>query len=73
MQLARVDGIMVVWKGSMGKLLNDEAFYQNIKSSTKNLELLLQDIRLTSNKICEYLFWKEKTNLTCWSYERFYT
>jgi phospholipid/cholesterol/gamma-HCH transport system substrate-binding protein len=30
----------------MGKLLKDEAFYQNIKSSTKELELLLQDIRL---------------------------
>lgn len=47
--LARVDGIMnglESGKGSMGKLLNDEAFYQNIKSSTKELELLLQDIRL---------------------------
>ncbi|MFH6972734.1 MlaD family protein [Flavobacterium petrolei] len=47
--LARVDGIMSgleSGKGSMGKLLNDEAFYQNIKSSTKELELLLQDIRL---------------------------
>jgi phospholipid/cholesterol/gamma-HCH transport system substrate-binding protein len=28
----------------MGKLLND--FHQNIKSSTKELELLLQDVRL---------------------------
>jgi phospholipid/cholesterol/gamma-HCH transport system substrate-binding protein len=47
--LARVDGIMSgleAGKGSMGKLLNDEAFYQNIKSSTKELELLLQDVRL---------------------------
>ncbi|RKS13989.1 MlaD family protein [Flavobacterium sp. 120] len=47
--LARVDGIMTgleSGKGSMGKLLNDEAFYQNIKSSTKELELLLQDVRL---------------------------
>ncbi|RYJ51171.1 MCE family protein [Flavobacterium petrolei] len=47
--LARLDGIMSgleSGKGSMGKLLNDEAFYQNIKSSTKELELLLQDIRL---------------------------
>ncbi|MFV5700673.1 MlaD family protein [Flavobacterium sp. XS2P12] len=47
--LARVDGIMSgleSGKGSMGKLLNDEAFYQNIKSSTKELELLLQDVRL---------------------------
>jgi phospholipid/cholesterol/gamma-HCH transport system substrate-binding protein len=47
--LARVDGIMMgleAGKGSMGKLLNDDAFYQNIKTSTKELELLLQDVRL---------------------------
>lgn len=47
--LARVDAIMTgleSGKGSMGKLLTDEAFYQNIKTSTKELELLLQDIRL---------------------------
>lgn len=47
--LARVEGIMTgleSGKGSIGKLLNDEAFYQNIKSSTKELELLLQDVRL---------------------------
>ena len=47
--LARVDGIMTgieSGKGSLGKLLNDDAFYQNVKTSTKELELLLQDIRL---------------------------
>jgi ABC-type transporter Mla subunit MlaD len=47
--LGRVDGIMSgleSGKGSMGKLLNDDAFYQNIKSTTKELELLLQDVRL---------------------------
>ncbi len=47
--LAKVDGIMTnlsSGKGSMGKLLNDEAFYQNIKNSTRELELLLQDVRL---------------------------
>ena len=47
--LAKVDGIMTnlsSGKGSMGKLLNDEAFYQNIINSTKELELLLQDVRL---------------------------
>lgn len=47
--LGRVDGIMIgleSGKGSIGKLLNDEAFYQNMKNSTKELELLLQDIRL---------------------------
>ena len=47
--LARVDGIMAgleAGKGSMGKLLNDESFYKNIQKSTKELELLLQDVRL---------------------------
>ena len=32
--------------GSMGKLLKDEAFYNNLTKSTKELELLLQDVRL---------------------------
>lgn len=47
--LSRVDGIMLnleSGKGTIGKLLKDESFYQNIKTSTKELELLLQDIRL---------------------------
>jgi phospholipid/cholesterol/gamma-HCH transport system substrate-binding protein len=47
--LGRVDGIMrnlESGNGTLGKLLKDESFYQNIKTSTKELELLLQDIRL---------------------------
>lgn len=51
--LARVDGIMIgleEGKGSMGKLLKDDAFYQNIKTSTKELELLLQDVRLNPTR-----------------------
>jgi phospholipid/cholesterol/gamma-HCH transport system substrate-binding protein len=51
--LARVDGIMSALeagKGSMGKLLNDEAFYENLKATTKELELLLQDIRLAPTR-----------------------
>lgn len=47
--LAKVDVIMSgleSGKGSMGKLLNDDAFYKNIKGTTKELELLLQDVRL---------------------------
>ena len=47
--LAKVDGIMAelqAGKGSMGKLLKDDAFYENIKNTTKELELLLQDVRL---------------------------
>jgi phospholipid/cholesterol/gamma-HCH transport system substrate-binding protein len=51
--LARVDGIMSTLesgKGSIGKLLHDEAFYENIKATTKELELLLQDIRLAPTR-----------------------
>jgi phospholipid/cholesterol/gamma-HCH transport system substrate-binding protein len=51
--LAKVDGIMSgleSGKGSMGKLLKDEAFYENIKATTKELELLLQDIRLAPTR-----------------------
>ena len=51
--LARVDNIMIgldEGKGSMGKLLKDDAFYQNIKTSTKELELLLQDVRLNPTR-----------------------
>ncbi|MFV5689609.1 MlaD family protein [Flavobacterium sp. ZT3R25] len=51
--LARVDGIMIgleSGKGSVGKLLHDEAFYENIKATTKELELLLQDIRLAPTR-----------------------
>lgn len=47
--LNRVDSIMrnlESGKGTIGKLLQDESFYQNIKTATKELELLLQDIRL---------------------------
>jgi phospholipid/cholesterol/gamma-HCH transport system substrate-binding protein len=51
--LAKVDGIMSgleAGKGSMGKLLHDEAFYENLKATTKELELLLQDIRLAPTR-----------------------
>jgi phospholipid/cholesterol/gamma-HCH transport system substrate-binding protein len=47
-------------KGSMGKLLNDDAFYQNIKSSTKELELLLQDVRLYPTRYVNICIWKNK-------------
>lgn len=47
--LTKVDGIMAdleAGKGSAGKLLKDEAFYNNIKDATKEMELLLEDVRL---------------------------
>ncbi|MEY2867637.1 MAG: hypothetical protein RIR01_15 [Bacteroidota bacterium] len=47
--LAKVNGIMAgleAGDGSMGKLLKDEAFYNNLSNTSKELELLLQDVRL---------------------------
>ncbi|MBP4136865.1 MULTISPECIES: MlaD family protein [Flavobacterium] len=47
--LAKVDGIMSnlnSGKGTAGKLLNDEALYNNLAKTSKELELLLQDVRL---------------------------
>jgi phospholipid/cholesterol/gamma-HCH transport system substrate-binding protein len=47
--LFKVNGIiknMESGKGTMGKLLNDDVLYSNLSKSTKELELLLQDVRL---------------------------
>lgn len=47
--LAKVDGMLLdleSGKGSAGKLLKDDALYSNLKSTTKEMELLLQDVRL---------------------------
>ena len=47
--LASVDKIMTnlnAGKGTMGKLLTDDALYKNFNKTSKELELLLQDLRL---------------------------
>ncbi|OYX85676.1 MAG: organic solvent ABC transporter substrate-binding protein [Flavobacteriales bacterium 32-34-25] len=47
--LAKVNGIMAgleAGNGSMGKMLKDDAFYNNLSKTSKELELLLQDVRL---------------------------
>jgi phospholipid/cholesterol/gamma-HCH transport system substrate-binding protein len=44
-----VDAIMAnlhAGNGSMGKMLKDEGLYKNLDRTTKELELLLQDVRL---------------------------
>jgi len=49
MSLAKVNGILSgieSGKGTMGKMFKDDAFYNNLSSTSKQLELLLQDIRL---------------------------
>jgi phospholipid/cholesterol/gamma-HCH transport system substrate-binding protein len=51
--LAKVDGIMSnlqSGKGSMGKLLNDDGLYKNMAATSKELELLLQDVRLNPTR-----------------------
>lgn len=47
--MVKVNGIMTdldSGKGSMGKLLKDDALYTNFTKTSKELELLLQDVRL---------------------------
>jgi len=47
--LAKVDKIMAELeqgKGTMGKLIKDETMYTNFSKTSKELELLLQDVRL---------------------------
>lgn len=51
--LTNVNGIMTnleQGKGSMGKLLNDDAMYNNLTKTSKELELLLQDLRLNPTR-----------------------
>ena len=51
--LASVDKIMAnlqSGKGSMGKMLNDEVLYNNLSKTSKELELLLEDVRLNPTR-----------------------
>ena len=51
--LSKVDGLMKgleSGKGTMGKLLKDEALYANLEKTSRELELLLQDVRLNPTR-----------------------
>lgn len=51
--LSKVDALMKgleSGKGTMGKLLKDEALYVNLEKTSKELELLLQDVRLNPTR-----------------------
>jgi phospholipid/cholesterol/gamma-HCH transport system substrate-binding protein len=51
--LTNVDGILAnleKGKGSLGKLLNDDTMYTNLTKTSKELELLLQDLRLNPTR-----------------------
>lgn len=49
-QLNKVLGEMNQGKGSLGKLIKDPALYDNLNRSSKNLDLLLQDLRLNPRR-----------------------
>jgi phospholipid/cholesterol/gamma-HCH transport system substrate-binding protein len=51
--LEKVDTMMAniqEGKGSMGKLINDEGLYNNLEKTSKELELLLEDVRLNPTR-----------------------
>lgn len=51
--LANVDKLMAdmeAGKGTMGKLMKDDAMYNNFSKTSKELELLLQDLRLNPTR-----------------------
>jgi phospholipid/cholesterol/gamma-HCH transport system substrate-binding protein len=51
--LANVDKMMAdlqSGKGTMGKMLKDDALYSNLNKTSKELELLLQDLRLNPTR-----------------------
>ncbi len=49
-QLAAIMHDLDKGNGTMGKLLKDEAFYNNTAATMKNMELLLQDFRLNPKR-----------------------
>lgn len=52
-------------EGSMAKLMNDRKLYDNIEASTKNLNLLLQDLRLNPKRYAHFsLFGKKQKEFT---------
>ncbi|MBK0368456.1 MlaD family protein [Flavobacterium agrisoli] len=51
--LSKVDALMIGLdngKGTAGKLLKDEALYNNLNDTSKELEMLLQDVRLNPTR-----------------------
>lgn len=48
--------------GTMAKLLNDQALYQNMEKTSKNLSLLLQDLRLNPSRYVKVSVFGGKNN-----------
>ena len=63
--LANVDQILAdldSGKGTIGKMLKDEAFYNNLTKTSKELELLLQDLRLNPTRYVNVSLFGKKNN-----------
>lgn len=61
--LANVSGVLQdveQGKGSMGKLMKDDALYTNVTKTAKELELLLQDLRLNPTRYINVSFFGKK-------------
>ena len=64
--LANVDKIMTdieQGKGTMGKLMKDDAMYNNFTNTSKELELLLQDVRLNPTRYVNVSVFGKKNKL----------
>lgn len=61
--LANVNGVLQdveQGKGSMGKLMKDDVLYTNVTKTAKELELLLQDLRLNPTRYINVSFFGKK-------------
>jgi len=61
--LENVDKMMAniqAGNGTMGKLINDEALYNNLEKTSKELELLLVDVRLNPTRYVNVSFFGKK-------------
>ena len=47
-------------KGSVGKLLKDEALYENIEASTKEIELLIKDLKAHPKRYVHFSLFGKK-------------
>lgn len=61
--LTNLNGILAdvdAGKGSIGKLMKDENLYKNLEQATKQLELLLQDLRLNPKRYMHFSVFGKK-------------
>ena len=49
-------------EGTMGMLLNDKAMYNNLNSASRQLDLLIEDIKKKSKKIFNFFSNRRKKN-----------